>query len=164
MPRGRGYSKRPINSSKNIIQADGALVAVTTSTVPIAVAVDSPALSAVTAVSRGCSISSIYFEVTIFDNSGAVDNPTDVAVVKNPGNNLSFADISTMGDDDNKKWVFHQERGIPGQFAGVPMKMKFVLRIPRGKQRMGAGDVWNLVLRSKQTSQFCVLAIYKWYQ
>ncbi len=157
----RGNSLRPINSEKHIIQVDGGLVAATASVTPIALSVDSPALASPTQVSRGCSIKSIYFEVTVFDNSGTVDNPTDVLVLKNPGGNLSFTSLTAMGTSDNKKWVFHQERGIPGQFAGVPMKAKFVVKIPRGKQRMGANDVWNLVIQSKQTSQMCILAIYK---
>ncbi len=155
---------RPINSTKNIIQTDGGIAAAATSVTPIALAVDNPLLATVTHVARGSSIKSIYFEVTVFDNSGAVDNPTDVMIVKNPGGNLSFTAIEGIGVNDNKKWVFHQERGIPGQFAGVPMHMKFLLKIPRGKQRMGANDAWNLLIKPKQASQFCLLAIYKWYQ
>ena len=62
-------------------------------------------------------------------------------VFKNPGGNLTVPANNTVGSNDNKKYVIHQEMVMLEQsISGNPRTLfNGVIRIPRGYQRNGRG-------------------------
>ncbi len=167
MPRFRRSSKRPINSVKNIV--DSTLIGVAagvTSNVNLATAVNTYA-GAVTEVPIGSNVSSVYLFVQVqpqaaqgnadwfFYKSSAAENTALLAVT--PG---------VTGGNTARRFILHEEKGIPGVFnnGASPLTFRGVLKIPRGRQRMGEGDVITLRVRCSTAYDACVKAIYKFYQ
>jgi len=67
------------------------------------------------------------------------------------------------GGDVGRKYILHEEKGIPGNAAdgAYPLTFKGVIRIPKGRQRMAEGDSIRLVSRGVGISNACIKAIYK---
>ncbi len=162
--------KRPINSIKKVIDISGALTPGQVSVNPIADAVASAWDDAGDAlVPTGCTISSIYFSVFIYSDESTLALPPllDWYFVKNPGNNLTLPTPGATGGTDNRRWIMHEEKGLAPDVAdgGVPMVFKGVLKIPRGRQRMGQDDRLALIVTSANYDAFfCIKAIYKFYR
>ncbi len=164
-------SRRPINSVKKVIDASGGLAASTPAVVAIADATGGAAWidAGDTSVAIGCTISSIYLSVFIYLDSNTV---TDVPVLdwyihKNPGNNLSMPEPGATGGNDNRRWIMHEEKGLATDVnnGGTPMIFKGVIRIPKGRQRMGNDDNISVrILSENYIGFFCVKAIYKFYR
>ncbi len=73
---------------------------------------------------------------------------------------------SRVGTNPNKNQVLHQEKGLVGDAAdGSKMIFQGVIRIPRGKQRIGRGTKLVLVAGKEADDKFfCVRTIYKSYR
>ncbi len=70
------------------------------------------------------------------------------------------------GGDVERKYILHEEKGIPGNAldGAYPLTFKGVIKIPRGRQRFGEEDVMQLRLRGAGETNSCVKCIYKFYQ
>ncbi len=163
----RQMALRPIQRIKHIIDNSATLTAGAAVTVPIVAATDTPTLGVTTSVITGSKVHGIFFSIEVASNEaqdvGAIPN-VYLAVVKNPGGNLTFAGINTMGDDDNKRFVFHQEMVmIDNNLGGNPRTLfKGVVVIPKGYQRMGPNDKIDILIFSPAINiVFCVQAHYK---
>ncbi len=175
MPR-RMSGLRPINSIKHIVDSNGTVSAGTVSTNDVVVSDSNPDYDVSPAkVKNGATVHSIYLRVEVIGSvaGGGVDN-IYMAVVKNPGANLVFPALNSMGTSDNRKYVIHQEMTMLTPFeatgtTGFPRTLfKGVVRIPRGYKRCGIDDRISVLLQHRsgeatQTTRFCLQCIYKEY-
>ncbi len=136
--------------------------------------VDNPAAASPNQVNVGSRINSVYLRVEVIgkDSAGGVDN-IYMYVYKNPGNNLGLPPADSIGSNDNRRYVIHQEMimlDFKGTTSGFPRTLfKGVIVIPRGYRRMGVDDRLQVVLQHRtgevsQLTEFCLESIYKEYQ
>ncbi len=167
----RHSNRRPIMSVKKVIDAQGGLVASTVSTVGLLNVTTGAAWvdSANDSVPIGCTVSSMYISVFVFLDGaiGATTPVIDWFFAKSPGNSLTFPEPGATGGNENRRWIMHEEKGLAPSIddGGTPMVFKGVLKIPKGRQRMGNDDSVFISLKSEgHPGFFCVKAIYKFYQ
>ncbi len=162
----RGLGLRPINSVKNIVDSTLlGVAAATVSSVVLAQAVDDYT-GAANQVPTGASIKSIYLFVQIISADSGVAN-ADWYMWKRPGSVTTIGPVpGATGGSVDRKWIQHEEKGIPGNAldGAYPLTFKGVIRLPRGRQRMGDGDQLRLQLRSTDVYNACVKCIYKFYK
>ncbi len=163
--RHRRSDLRPINSVKNIV--DGVFLAVgaaVVTAVNLAISVNNYA-GLVTDVPIGAKVSSVYLFVQILPTAGTAN--VDWYIWKGPlVLNASMPVPGATGGDPNRKYILHEEKGIPGNAAdgAYPLTFKGVIKIPRGRQRFGEDDRLQLKLRGADIHNACVKCIYKFYQ
>ncbi len=177
MPRFRS-ARNPIMSKKNIVDTSGIAAAVTNTIAQTTIdAVDNPVIANVAEVQTGSTVSSIFYSVYVISEGGEVANEVplvDFYFIKVPGGiwaTFTGANLPTPGATGshlNKRHILHTEKGLAGggdaSLAGVPMVWKGVIKIPRGRMRMGENDKMLVCLRCNFASKFCIQAIYKYYQ
>lgn len=154
-----------INSVKNIV--DSTLLGVAAglnSIVTLADAVNDYA-GAVDDVPTGCTIRSLYLFVQILPTAGTAN--VDFYVMKRPGGALPVTPVTpgATGGSNQRKWIMHEEKGIPGNAAdgAYPLTFKGVIKVPKRMQRMGEDDEWICVLRGADIYNACIKCIYKFY-
>lgn len=158
----RAFSLRPVRSNKEIV--DGVFLNVAAGVITrIAVAQSvNDYTGAVGTCPIGSSIKAIYLEASYFGRSGG--GRLDWYMGKSPGNNLTLPVPGATGGDDNRKWVFHESKGLQAlNIAGSPAKKSGWLKIPGKMSRMGEDDRIELAIGSSVAYDFCLKAIYKWY-
>ncbi len=167
MARRRGGLGNIIHSVKNIVDGTFLGVAAGVSTiVPLAVTVNDY-VGGVTEVPVGSKISSVYLFVQITNDVEVGAANVDWYIAKGP--NVVLLTIpapGATGGTPNRKFILHEEKGIPGgQDAGAyPLTFRGVIRIPRGRQRMAEDDQIKVVLRGTAAYNACVKCIYKFYE
>ncbi len=171
MSMGFRSNKRPIMSVKKVIDASGALVSGAVSDVPVLDVTTGAAWvdSANTSIPIGATVSSIYLSIFVFLDGaiGATSPVIDWFFAKNPANNLTLPLPGATGGNENRRWVMHEEKGLAPSIddGGTPMVFKGVLKIPRGRQRMGVDDELIIrILSAGHPGFFCLKCIYKFYQ
>ncbi len=151
---------RPINSIKNIVDnVSLAVAAGVTTTVPLVTVVND--YTGVTGqVRTGAKVGSIYLFVQILPTTGTSN--VDFYVIKKP-TGVGNPTPGATGGHTSRKYILHEEKGIPGNAAdgAYPLTFKGVIRIPRGRQRMAEGDTVELVARGADIYNMCAKAIYK---
>ncbi len=164
MPRrfSRQSTLRPINSKKVII--DSTLLGVTagtTSTVLLATAVDD-FTGAPGTCPTGAKISSVYLFVQILPT--ATTENVDWYFAKAP-DTITTATVGSTNTSPFRKYILHEEKGIPGNAndGAYPLTFKGVIRIPKGRQRMGEGDDIFVKLVGVGIHNICIKCIYKFY-
>ncbi len=159
----RRSSLSPINSRKNIVDAvDLATGAATVNVINLATALDNYVGAAAT-VPSGSVIKFIYLFVQIIPTTGTAN--VDWYVWKNPGGELTPAVPGATSGNSMRRWIMHEEKGIPGNAGdgAYPLTFKGVIKIPKGRQRMGEGDVLQIRGRGVDVYNMCVKCIYKFY-
>ncbi len=156
-------SLRPINSVKNIV--DGTFLGVAAATdqdVTLASTVNNYT-GLVNEVPIGAKVSSIYLFVQILPTLGTAN--VDWYVMRKPGG-VTTPTPGATGGSTGRKYILHEEKGIPGNAGdgAYPLTFKGVIKIPRGRQRMGEGDSIFLRARGADIYNLCVKCIYKFYQ
>ncbi len=176
------FAKRPVDAIKNVVDVTTVVAAITNTVISRFVqTVDSPALSQLTAVERGCKINGVYMSLffALDQNQAAAAQLLlmDWYVLYDKGGRLSTG-TPTFGDTGadlpipgatgaavNKNSILHEEKGLIGEKNdGSKMVFQGVIKIPRGKQRFTSGDTLVLVGRSNFDTVMCFKAIYKWYK
>lgn len=156
---------RPVQRIKHVVDVEGALVAGTQSNSPLVVASDTPTLGSPTLCITGAKVGSIYLHVEVSHTSGTGRPNIYLAIFKSPGDNLSKPDPSSVGNNDNKRFVIHQEMIMMSGDAGNGLPRPIfngVIKIPRGYQRFGPGDKLYCILLSKNVAaDFCLQCHYK---
>jgi len=162
MPRRRSLGNL-IHSRKEIVDSTllGVLAGVR-STVSVASVVNSYVGTPGT-VETGSTIRSLYLFVQILPSSGTAN--VDFYVIKKPSAVVNPLPGNT-GGDVARKYILHEEKGIPGNAAdgAYPLTFKGVIRIPRGRQRMAEGDLIQVVLVGVDAHNLCIKCIYKTYE
>ncbi len=182
--RFRSNSRRPIQAQKNIVDAQGTLIADAAPSgqllQTIVEGVDNPVITSNPSVQAGSTVSSVYLSLFFATKGNAsATNPEvvdwyviyDVAGrMSASGNFGAGADVlpipNNAGSSVNKNQILHMEKGLVGDAAdGSKMVFQGVIRIPRGKQRIGIGTKIQIVAQKQETDKFfCLKAIYKYYQ
>ncbi len=168
MPRfSRSMAKRPIHSIKHIVDQQFGLVGGAQQNFDVVKTVDAPVLGNVTEVETRCRVNAIYLTVECAaTTSGALSN-IYLAVFKNPGSNLTLPAPNTLGSNDNKRFVIHQEMALTERStAGNPRNLfKGVIMFPKGYRSMSIDDRITLIFLSPGTNQdVCFQCIYKEYR
>ncbi len=166
--RTRGLSMRPINRIKHVIDSSAALAAAANSGFQLAFATDTPTLAVQTSVETGSKINGFYIRFEVASNEaidlGAIPN-VYFLVWKNPGGNLTDIVPNDVGDNDNKRFVIHQEMTMienKGQGSNSRTIFNGVVVIPKGMRRMGPNDVWEVRILSPALNIIgCMQSHYK---
>lgn len=159
-------SLSPIVSRKHILQDTIFTVAAGAKTAKWhAIAVAAP--TADYEVKEGSIIKAIYIEYWVTSDD-ATQGSIVLSVEKIPGGNItmSYAESIALNDYSNKKNIFYVTQGITNPLTGgsLPFIRQWV-KIPKGKQRMGLGDILSINISGiTNGANICGLAIYKEYQ
>ncbi len=167
----------PVVSTKNVTDASGILAAGTNTIIAtLVVSEEAPTLAATNSVARGSTVNGLFLEIFFITEGGEIANEVplvDWYIFKNNGNNFSVfsgAGLPTpgaTGSNDNKRFVFHEEKGLSGggdaSLSGVPMVFKGVIALPRGYRKMNANDRVIIAARANFATKFCVKSVYRWF-
>ncbi len=157
-------SLRPINRIKHVVDIQGALPSATVVANKIINTKDAPVLANVSEVETGCTINGIFLNIQVYATSATSLANCYFIMYKNPGNNITAPQPNTVGSDDNKRFVIHQEMVmLEKNTTGIPRTMfKGVIAIPRGMRRCAPNDTWYINLFTPGvTADFCIQTIYK---
>jgi len=157
---------RPINSVKNVVDSEGAILAATTSTSDLVIGVRTLATTInPIQVPVGAVVNSIFLSVYILGSGGSDSEIINWYIAKNPNNSLTLPAPGATGASANRRWILHEEKGIYATQDGTPMVFKGVIRIPPKMRRIGDGDRISVLIRSTLgVPNFCIKAIYKFIQ
>ncbi len=120
---------------------------------------------AVTEVPIGAKVSSLYLFIQVLPTAGTAN--VDWFIAKAPSADIAALPVpGSTGGDVARKFILHEEKGIPGNAAdgAYPLTFKGVIKIPRGRQRMAEGDRIRIRIRGADIHNACVKCIYKFYQ
>ncbi len=161
---GRYSRLHPVNSVKHVVDRQGGLVIGVVTFENMILSKDAPVLANPEEVQTGSTVHGLFLNVQVgTTSSGALPN-VYMAVYKNPGGNLAALDPQTVGSNDNKRFVIHQEMIMTEKNAtGIPRTLfKGVIAIPRGYKRNGYNDKIIVALKSPGvTFDYCIQCIYK---
>ncbi len=152
---------RPIiHTRKEIIDAVLlGVTAATTSNTSLATVVNDY-VGTVGTVEVGSKIKWIYLFCQILPTTGTAN--VDFFVIKKP-TGVTNPTPGATGGSLARKYILHEEKGIPGNAAdgAYPLTFKGVIKIPRGRQRMAEGDQLQIHTRGADISNTCIKCIYK---
>ncbi len=159
---------RPINRIKHVVDFSGALAGGTQINNILVNATDTPVLADTNGVETGSKVNGIYLRVEVASNEaadvGAVPQ-VYLAIVKNPGGNITVPSISGIGVSDNKRFVIHQEMLMienTGRGGNPRTLFNGVIAIPKGYRRFAPNDTLELSLLSPALDIiFCFQCHYK---
>ncbi len=161
----RGLALRPINSVKNIV--DGTFLGVTAATVTKTLVANG--VNNYTGLSGevpiGATVKSVYLFIQMLPSLGTAN--VDWYIWKGPLDlNAGMPVPGATGGDANRKYILHEEKGIPGNAGdgAYPLTFKGVIKIPRGRQRFGEGDRLQINMVGADIYNACLKCIYKFYQ
>ncbi len=165
MPRRFRMAMRPIHRIKHVVDAEGTATS-TVANVPLIEAKDAPVLANVTEVETGAKVNGIYLHLEVSHTSGTGRPNIYMAVYKDPGGSIATPDPSTVGSNDNKRFVIHQEMILMSGDAGNGLPRPLfngVIAIPRGYRRFGPNDILALAIITKGAVQadWCIQSHYK---
>ncbi len=164
--RNRGQSLRPINRIKHVIDLQGGIAAAGQSNTALILASDTPDLATREEVQTGSTVNGIYLhlEAVKTDTSSSVLANVYMILFKNPGGNITVPPANTVGLNDNKRFVIHQEMiMLQHQEDGNPRTVfNGVVVIPRGYRRFGPNDTLIIGIQTPGVAiNFCYQAHYK---
>ncbi len=150
------HSRKEIVDSTNLGVTGGVRT-----TIPI-VSVVNDYVGAVGTVETGSVVKSVYVFFQILPALGTAN--VDWYFIKKPSG-VTDPVPGAVGGTPQRKYVLHEEKGIPGNAGdgAYPLTFKGVIKIPRGRQRMAEGDTINLVASGVDDYNACMKAIYKVY-
>jgi len=157
-------SLRPINRIKHVVDIQSALVIGVQNVNTLSSTTDTPTLAATNSVETGSKVNGVYLKVEAVATSSAALPNMYIAIVKNPGNNLTFPNANVIGSNDNKRYVIHQEMVMLQKQTGSNPRTIFngVIAIPRGYRRNGPQDQLQILLFSPGvTIEYCLQCHYK---
>ncbi len=168
MPRfNRGMGLRPIQRIKHVVDDQGGAALGVVDTTVLINSVDAPTLAATEQCLTGSTVHAIYLKVEVNTTSGTALANCYMAIMKNPGNNLTAPAINAVGASDNKKYIIHQEMVMMQKFdadvsANPRILFNGVVKIPRGYKRNGPGDALLLLILSPGANiDLCIQCHYK---
>ncbi len=152
---------RPVNRIKHVVDTSATVTAGTQLNTVIIDTVDAPVLANTDEVITGSKVHGIYLKVEVASNemdAGAIPN-VYMVVFKNPGSNLTTPAANSVGSNDSKRYIIHQEMILINNLAGGNPRILFngVIKIPKGYQRNGPDDALVVgVLSTAVNITFCM--------
>ncbi len=162
--RRSGLSLRPVNRIKHVVDRQAGVVIATQLNTDLIEAVDNPVIANTSEVITGSTVNGIFLVVEINATTSAALANAYLSVFKNPGNNLTIPAANTVGSNDNKKYVIHQEMVMLQQQDGSNPRTLFkgVIAIPRHYRRFGPDDKLIVsILSPGVTLNLCLQCHYK---
>ncbi len=163
----RAMALRPVQRIKHVTDQRATLAAAAELPLSVVIASDTPDLATEEEVQTGSTVHGIFLKCIVASNettvAGAIPN-VYMIVFKNPGNNLVLPASDSVGNNDNKRFVIHQEMVmIENQISGNPTTLfQGVIAIPRGYRRFGPNDRLQVQFLSPQINiSVCLQCIYK---
>ncbi len=158
--------RAPVVSRKHYVQTSLTTVAAgTASAINLLVAVQPNVVNLTTEVAEGAVVKAVYLEYWVLGTAESVGNVL-VTFIKVPdGQTPTFSDMVGLYDYNNKKNVFYHTQGLTNFSSAdaIPLIRQW-FKIPKGKQRMGAGDQLYVVVSAQAGStNVCGFATYKSY-
>ncbi len=160
--------KPVIHSQKHYIQYP--IDQITTATKQNIILIDAEPVANVNAaneVVEGASVKAIFIELWLQNTSTLAEQI--VTVEKAPAGSAgpSFAQMAALHDFDNKKNILFTHQGL-GSNDGVSGPQRVInqwIKIPKGKQRFGAGDRLIMTIANVSSNDLnrCGFSIYKSY-
>ncbi len=145
---------RPVHRIKHVVDSPSTLAKATVLPVSLIIAKDAPVLANTQEVETGSTVNGIYLKVEVASNDpidvGAIPN-IYMAVYKNPGGNIATIDPTSVGANDNKRFVIHQEMIMienKGQGSIPRVLFNGVIPIPKGYKRFAPNDLLIASFRS----------------
>ncbi len=164
--RRSSMSLRPVHRIKHVVDKQFAVAAGATVPQILIKAVDAPVLANADEVETGSKVNGIYLKVEVSRTGTTSDVLSNfyIAIMKNPGFNIADVSPNSVGIDDNKRFVIHQEMVMTqGNNASNPRTVfNGVIVIPRGYRRFGPNDQLRLITEAPGTNMnVCVQCHYK---
>ncbi len=166
MPRFRSRSNflRPVNRIKHVVDLQQGLAAAVNVRNFLIRADDNPVLANTADVETGSTVHGMYLKVEANATTSAALPNFYMIVYKSPGDNLTAIVPNTVGANDDKRYVIHQEMLMFQQQDGSNPRTIFngVIKIPRGYQRFGPNDrLYVAYLAPGVTTNICHQAHFK---
>ncbi len=164
--RNRGNALRPVHRIKHVVDQQGGLTAGSGTNVVLIDTVDAPVLTNRAECETGSKVNGVFLvlEVTRVGTTSDVLANVYMAVNKNPGQGITFAEANAIGVSAFKKYTIHQEMVmLQGTNAGNPRTVfKGVVRIPKGYIRNGPLDRLQVRIFSAGVAvNWCLQCHYK---
>ncbi len=161
----------PVQRRKHVLDFQTAIPVNLQLTQVIATVVDNPALANTAQVNVGSHIYGVFCSVeAVCSETSTTATPNMYFMLyKDPGDNLTMPNANTVGADDNKRYVLHQEMVMLNALDGGSPRSVFkgVVKIPKGLSRMGPGDAIKVQLFIPSTGvavNSCAQYHYKEFQ
>ena len=155
---------RPVHRIKHVVDGQFGVVLNNVQQVQLIIASDAPVLANTSEVETGSTVNGIYLNVEAYaTTAGALAN-VYLSIQKNPGNNLGFVQPNTVGSNDDKRYVIHQEMKMLEQSVNGNPRTIFngVIVIPKGYKRFGPNDRLTLGMFAPGVDiNFCLQCHYK---
>ncbi len=167
--RSRSSAIRPVHRIKHVVDTQfGAALGVAVNFALITT-VDAPVLANTAEVETGSKVNGVYLKVEAYATTGGALSNLYMAVWKNPGGNLANVAPNTVGANDNKRFVIHQEMVMlqkeptADSLGGNPRTLfNGVIVIPRGYRRFAPNDLLTIsVLSPGVDVDVCLQCHYK---
>lgn len=167
----RQISKRPIDSTKNMVVLDATVATLTVTVLVLANAVKATLLddTVATRVGEQCSIKNLYINMRLYNRNGNLPGQEKVIIFlrRNAGALLgapTLAQCNAIGLQSWRNSVFQCQIAKPPGPDGLPMGLVSI-RIPRRYHKMVIDDQWELVIANNSSGSIdvCGLCLYKWY-
>ncbi len=138
----RGNRLRPVNRIKHVVDLQQGLVLAVNVRNFLIRADDNPILTNTADVQTGSTVNGIYLKVEVVATTSAALPNFYMIVYKSPGDNLTAIVPNTVGANDDKRYVIHQEMIMMQQQDNSNPRTVFngVIAIPRGYRRFGPND------------------------
>lgn len=162
--RSRGLALRPVQRIKHVVDSQFGLTAGANSTVELIEASDTPTLVVSKSVMTGSTVHGIYLKVEGYATSAAALSNCYLIIYKDPGGNLGVINPNTVGTDDDKRYVIHQEMVMLQKVVNGNPRTIFngVIVIPKGYKRFGPNDELKATLLSPGIdADICLQCHYK---
>lgn len=157
--------KSPINSEKHYVQQSVATVALgARAIIEIAKGVVAPTAPAEVRV--GAQVKAVFVEMWVTSDDTA-QGSTVATLEKYSGGQpgVTYAQIINLQDYPNKKNILFTTQGLtpPNVQSGIPFIRQW-FKIPKGKQRIGLGEVISLNIAGiSNGANYCGMITYKEY-
>ncbi len=168
MPRYRSsMALRPVHRIKHVIDAEGTVDDTPNVVVDIIDTVDAPVLGSPTQCETGSKVNGFYLKLEALHASGTGRPNLYMIIVKNVANALTGFSPKSIGTNDLKRYVIHQEMimGSGDAGNGLPrVVFNGVIKIPRGYIRNGPDDKLSMILITGNAGvvfDWCMQAHYK---
>ncbi len=155
---------RPVNRIKHVIDVQFAITAGNAVNQDLVLGVDAPVLANTNEVVTGAKVNAIYLHVEAYATSATALSNFYLIIYKDPGGNLANIPPNTVGANDNKRYVIHQEMVMLQEVAKGNPRTIFngVIVLPRGYKRFGPNDVLTMrVLAPGVGCNVCLQCHYK---
>ncbi len=139
---------RPVHRIKHVVDKQAGIVLNVRDLTNLIEAKDAPVLGNTAEVETGSKVNGIYLNVEAYATTAAALANVYMSVTKNPGSVLPARNPNTIGSDDDKRYVIHQEMKMLEQSVNGNPRTIFngVIVIPRGYRRFGPNDTLLLTL------------------